>query len=156
WQYDKATAAYAPAASDLNTETGVRSLLETGVCLLEQKKYAEAAARFEGAAKPLFADLNALALLEAAVAHARLKQLDQAEKLLRQVIHDYPDSKWAEAAQAQLKFDNAVLPHELPEAARLLTPDLYPAPLDPLGQPQSDRASLDDPTEEQSLAAALN
>jgi cellulose synthase operon protein C len=155
-EYDKAIAAYTPAASDANTETGVRSRVQIGICLFEQKKYAEAAAKFEEAAQPLFADLGALALLAAAAAHDRLKEREQAEKLLQRVLHDVPDSPWATAARQRLKPGNAPPPHELPEAVRLLTPDLDPAPLDPLGQPQSDRASLDDPTEEQSLAAALN
>ena len=95
--------------------------------------------------------------VEAAFACGQLDQADEATKLLRQVIHDHPKSPWAEDAKKRLDVPaKAAAPHDLAEAARLLTPDVKDAwKLEPLGQMQQDGASLDDPTVEASHAATL-
>jgi tetratricopeptide (TPR) repeat protein len=157
-KYDEAAEAFTQAAADMASPTAARAQLLVGVGLMEQKKYAEAAEALAGVAAKPYPDLAALALVEAAAAHAKLEQKDEAEKLLRQVVRDHPEGKWAAVAKERLKAPAAApLPHELPEALRLLTPDLgQPPALGGLSGYQPDRAPLDDPTAEASLAFALS
>jgi TolA-binding protein len=159
WQqekkYDEALEAYAPLLAGVKSPAVARAQVQTGVCLLLRKKFAESIEALS-AVSPEFPDLYALALLELAHAHARLKQTDQATRLLQQVVKDYPKTAWADAAKKELDKPASLVPHELPEAVRLLTPDLKDAwTLDSLGQMQNDGVPLDDPTIEPGDAATL-
>jgi TolA-binding protein len=157
-KHAEALEACTAAAASMNADTAARALLLAGIVQVEQKHYDEALTVLATVPeKNGAADLSALALLEAAHAAQQLKQPEQAEKLLHQLLKEHPDSKWAATARERLKADaKAPAPHELAEAVQLLTPDLAsPAPFDPFGQQQSDQPSLDDPTEEPSLATAL-
>jgi TolA-binding protein len=102
-QYDNAVNAYAQVTAATATEVAAKAQLQIGLCRLEQKRHADAA-------KDLlivpftydYPEWNAVALCEAARAFRELKQPDQAEKLLKRVIRDHPESKWAKVAQERL------------------------------------------------------
>lgn len=163
WQnqkdYPNALAAYPQAIGESTAESAARAQLQIGICQVEAKQLAEALTTLRAVpAKFPFPELSVLALAEAAHVAGQLKQPEQAEKLWRQVIHDYPKSPWAEIAKKRLEAadEAAPPPHELPAAVLLLTPDLkQPLGLDALGQQREERASLDDPTEEAAQAATL-
>jgi tetratricopeptide (TPR) repeat protein len=157
-KYPDAVEAYTAAAADMMNETAARSQLQIGVCLLEQKKFDEAATTLETAANLPHPDLSALALIEAAGARAKLKQPDEAEKLLQKVVSDFAGSKWAATARERLQAPAGGVPaRDLPAAVRQLTPDLnQPLPLEQLGPMQTDWPSTDDPTAEASQAYLLS
>lgn len=157
--YDNAAQAFAQAGN-FATPTAAKGQLQAGLCRLEQKRYQEAvtlllavSARFEDA------EIIGAALVEAARAHAELKQRDQAEKLLQQVGKEQPKSPWAAIAQEQLKALADGKPLTRPERlakADYLAPELIlAAALPSLGQPQVERAGLEDPTTAVSFALAL-
>jgi len=103
-QYDQAVNVYAQIVNRAATETAAKAQLEIGMCRMEQKKYAEAAAAL--LAVPFtydYPDLSAPALLEAARAFSEMKQNDQAIRLLERLIRDYASSRWAEPARERLK-----------------------------------------------------
>ena len=103
-QYDNAVNAYSQVTSATATETAAKAQLQIGLCRLEQKRHPEAANAL--LVVPFtydYPEWNAVALCEAARAFAELKQIDQAEKLLRKVIRDHPDSKWAPVARERLE-----------------------------------------------------
>jgi tetratricopeptide (TPR) repeat protein len=106
WQqhkdYENAVNAYLKAAES-PTRTGARAQLQAGISRLEQKRYADAATMLKAvASRYAYPELSAAALLEAARAHADLKQKDEAEKLLDQVAREQPKGTWADAAAAHL------------------------------------------------------
>jgi TolA-binding protein len=101
--YDGAVAAYARVAVSLS-ETGARARLNTGLCRLAQKRYAEAAAALLVVPYTYdYPQLNALALLEAARALAENKQGEEAARLLKRLLRDYPATAEAEAARKRLE-----------------------------------------------------
>jgi tetratricopeptide (TPR) repeat protein len=103
-QYDQAVNAYNQVVAGTPTETAAKAQLQIGLCRLEQKRYADAANAL--LVVPFtydYPELSAVALLEAARAFQHLKQADQAERLLRRVIRDHPQSRWAEAARDRLE-----------------------------------------------------
>jgi tetratricopeptide (TPR) repeat protein len=162
WQqqqnYVKAEEAFRQALADPASPVAARAQLQIGICQTLRGSAKEALASLQAAAtKTNFPELCALALVEAAHVSLKLEQTNEAEKLLRQVIRDYPMSPWSEIARVDLKarHQSAPTPHELPNGASLLMPDMKPLPLDAMGQQQPDRASLDDPTEEESQAESL-
>jgi TolA-binding protein len=160
-QYDQAVNAYMAAVATKAPAVTAWAQLQIGLCRLEQKRYAEAAKALEAAAAVhTVPEVKAIALVEAAWTYAALKQRDQAEKLLRQVLRDYADSKVAAVAKERLKALADPTPpprHDLLVALRLSSPEgEQPMPLTRLGQPQSGRAALGDPTGEISLALALS
>ena len=104
-QYDNAVNAYVQVTTGTATETAAKAQLQIGLCRLEQKRHPEAATAL--LVVPFtydYPEWNAVALCEAARAFTELKQKDQAEKLLRRVIHDHPESKWADVAKERLEL----------------------------------------------------
>jgi TolA-binding protein len=103
-RFDEAVQAYAQVTNLTATELGAQAQLNVGLCRLAQKKYPEATTAF--LVVPFTYDyphLSALALLEAARAHAENKQKDQAIKLLERVIRDHPDTDHADAAKKRIE-----------------------------------------------------
>lgn len=102
--YDNAVNWYTQVANGTATELGAKSQLQIGLCRMEQKRYPEAAAALLVVPFTFdYPELSAAALCEAARANVEQKQPDQAEKLLRRVLKDYPKSKWAEVARERLE-----------------------------------------------------
>jgi tetratricopeptide (TPR) repeat protein len=102
-QYDQAVNAYNQVTASTLTETAARAQLQIGVCRLEQKHFAEASTAL--LVVPFtydYPELSAVALLEAARAHAEMKQPRQARRLLERVIRDHPQTRQAEAARERL------------------------------------------------------
>src|SRR5260370_40425785 len=88
-RFDEAVQAYTQVTNLTATELGAQAQLNIGLCRLAQKKYPEATTAF--LVVPFTYDyphLSALALLEAAPAHAENKQKEQAIKLLERVVRD--------------------------------------------------------------------
>jgi len=161
WQsqknYDNAINVYTQAAGWL-TRTGALAQFQIGACRLEQKKPAEALAAFLAVpAKYAAGDVAAAALLEAARVQADQKQKGEAEKLLQQVAREFPKTKWAEAADKQLKALAGGAALTQPEAvAELIRPDAKRAlSLPVLGTMVSERASLDDPAADMVMAQIM-
>src|SRR5207247_17580 len=113
WSYQKqkqpgkALEFFSQIPPDPPTMLSARARVQAGICRLEQRQYAEAAAAFgDLPARFAYSELTAFALLEGAHAHARLKHDDQARKLLERLIkNDYPGTKWAEIAAETLKSE---------------------------------------------------
>ena len=103
-RFDEAIAAYTKVTTMTATELGAQAQLNIGLCRMAQKKYPEAAMALM--VVPFTYDyphLSALALLEAARAHAEIKQKDLAIKLLERVIRDHPGSEHADAAKKRIE-----------------------------------------------------
>jgi tetratricopeptide (TPR) repeat protein len=103
-QYDNAVNAYQQVTATTATETAAKAQLQIGLCRLEQKRHPEAANAL--LVVPFtydYPEWNAVALCEAARAFSELKQTDHAEKLLKRVIRDHPESKWARVAKDRLE-----------------------------------------------------
>ncbi len=103
-QYDQAVNAYSQVTNGTVTETAAKAQLQTGLCRLEQKRYADAAAAL--LVVPFtydYKEYSAVALLEAARAFTELRQNDQAARLLRRVLRDHPQTPWADAAKDRLE-----------------------------------------------------
>jgi TolA-binding protein len=102
-QYDQAINIYSQVTSGTATEIAAKAQLNIGLCRLEQKRYLEAANAFLVVSSTYdYPEVNAVALTEAARAYAELKQHDQAARLLKRVIKDHPQSKWADVAKQRL------------------------------------------------------
>jgi TolA-binding protein len=108
WQnqknYDNAVTTYSQVTAAVATETAAKAQLQIGLCRMEQKRHPEAATAL--LVVPFtydYPEWSAVALCEAARAFTELKQKDQAEKLLRRVIRDHPESKWADVAKERLE-----------------------------------------------------
>jgi TolA-binding protein len=108
WQnqksYDNAVNAYQQVTTAVTTELAAKAQLQIGLCRLEQKRYPDAAAAL--LVVPFtydYPELSALALCEAARTFAEQKQHEQAVRLLRRVIRDHPESKWAQVAKERLE-----------------------------------------------------
>jgi tetratricopeptide (TPR) repeat protein len=103
-QYDQAVNVYSQVTSGTVTETAAKAQLQTGLCRLEQKRWADAAAAL--LVVPFtydYKEYNAVALLEAARAYTELKQNDHAARLLRRVLRDHPSTSWADVAKDRLE-----------------------------------------------------
>jgi TolA-binding protein len=155
-QYDNAVNAYNCVTRTTRGHLAANAQLQIGLCRLEQKRYQEAATELLVVqAKYAASDLSSVALVEAARAHAELKQRDQAEKLLRQALRDYPESKVADIARERLQALADGKPFPRRDIA-VPAPEIHQPPAVLFAsQPQPDRASLEDPTAELSLPAAL-
>jgi TolA-binding protein len=158
--YENAARAYTQAAAGLGSPLAVKAQLQIGLCRMEQKRWQDAVAALSAVpAKPDTADIHALALVEVARAQAELKQRQPAEKLLQQVVGDYPKTKAADVAKQHLKSLADGTPLKRPDLLNELTflaPEIhYVVALPLLGQPKPDRASLDDPTAAASLASIM-
>jgi TolA-binding protein len=103
-QYDNAVAAYAQVANGTTAEVAAKAQLQIGLCRLEQKRYPEATTAL--LVVPFtydYPEWNAAALVEAARGFSDLKQTDQAVRLLKRVLRDHPESKWAGVAKERLE-----------------------------------------------------
>lgn len=103
-QYDQAVNVYGQVTGATVAETAAKAQLQIGLCRLEQKRYADAAAAL--LVVPFtydYKEYSAIALLEAARALTELQQVDQAAGLLRRVLRDHPDTPFAEAARDRLE-----------------------------------------------------
>ena len=103
-QHDNAVNAYTQVTTGTATEIGARAQLQIGLCRLEQKRYPDAVAAL--LVVPFtydYPELSALALCEAARSLVEQKQHEQAERLLKRVIRDHPESKWAQVAKERLE-----------------------------------------------------
>ncbi|MCC6417550.1 MAG: tetratricopeptide repeat protein, partial [Gemmataceae bacterium] len=103
-QYDQAVNVYGQVTGATVAETAAKAQLQIGLCRLEQKRYADAAAVL--LVVPFtydYKEYSAIALLEAARALTELQQADQAAGLLRRVLRDHPDTPFAEAARDRLE-----------------------------------------------------
>lgn len=102
-QHDAAVNWYAQVANSVGNELGAKAHLQIGLCRLEQKKYGDAVASLLIVPYTFdYPELGAIALCEAARALVEDKKPEQAEKLLKKVINDYPKSEWAKVAQERL------------------------------------------------------
>jgi TolA-binding protein len=154
--YKDAIEFYQQARGEATTETAARAQLLIGICLAQRNHLAEAEAAFQAMpGKYGYPELNALALVEAAHVATKLQKPSDAKKLLQQVAADYPGTVAAEMAKQRLQAPAARPPHELPKALALLTPNVEPAPVEALGQQQTDRVPLDSPTDAAARALLL-
>ncbi|MBO0697367.1 MAG: tetratricopeptide repeat protein, partial [Zavarzinella sp.] len=103
-QFDPAVNWYSQVAAATATELGAKAHLQIGLCRLAQKRYADAAVALLIVPYTFdYPELSATALCEAARALAEDKKPDQAERLLKKVVKDYPASEWAKVAQERLE-----------------------------------------------------
>jgi tetratricopeptide (TPR) repeat protein len=103
-QFDPAINWYNQVIAATVSEVAAKAHLQIGLCRLEQKRYGDAAAALLIVPYTFdYPGLNATALCEAARALADDKKPEQAERLLRKVIKDYPTSQWAKVAQERLE-----------------------------------------------------
>lgn len=103
-KYDEAVASYARVTEMVATRLAARAQLNIGLCRLAQKRYGDAGTAL--LVVPFtydYAELSALALLEAARALELDKQPAQAVKLLRRVERDHKGTPFAEAAAKRIK-----------------------------------------------------
>ncbi len=102
-QFDDAVKAYNAVIASTANELAAKSHLQIGLCRLEQKRYGDAATSLLVVPFTFdYPDLSAAALTEAAHALIEDKKPEQAERLLRRVIKDYPQNEWAKVAQKRL------------------------------------------------------
>lgn len=102
-QFDNAVNTYVQVTRNTTAEVAAKSQLQIGLSRLAQKRYPEAANAL--LVVPFtydYPELSALALCEAAKAFVELKQPEQASNLLKKVIKDHGQGRWAEAAKQQL------------------------------------------------------
>jgi tetratricopeptide (TPR) repeat protein len=103
-RYDEAVNAYLQVVNNTAAEVAAKAQLQMGLSRMEQKRYPEAATAL--LVVPFtydYPEWSAAALYEAHRTFTELKQPDQAERLLRRLIKDHPDSKWAQLAKEKLK-----------------------------------------------------
>jgi TolA-binding protein len=103
-QYDQAVNAYNQVVAGTVTEIAAKAQLQIGLCRMEQKRYPEAATAL--LVVPFtydYPEWSAAALYEAHLTFTEMKQPEQATRLLRRLIKDHPDSKWAQIAKEKLE-----------------------------------------------------
>ena len=102
-QFDPAVNWYNQVAAATTTELAAKAHLQIGLCRLEQKRYGDAAAALLIVPYTFdYPEISAIALCEAARALIEDKKPEQAERLLKKVVKDYPTSEWAKIAQERL------------------------------------------------------
>ena len=102
-QFDPAVNAYNAVIANTASTLAAKAHLQVGLCRLEQKKFAEAATSLLVVPFTFdYPELSAAALTEAARALSEEKKPEQAERLLRRVIKDYPQSEWKAIAEKRL------------------------------------------------------
>lgn len=102
-QFDAAVHLYQQVIASSLGELGARAHLQIGICYMEQGRFAEAATAL--LVVPFTYDqpeLHPIALFKAAECLTQLKQPEQAERVLRKLIKEAPDSDWAKLAQKKL------------------------------------------------------
>jgi TolA-binding protein len=103
-QFDPAVNSYNAVIANTANELAAKAHLQIGLCRLEQKRYGDAATSLLVVPFTFdYPDLSAAALTEAARALTEDKKPEQAERLLRRVLKDYPNSEWAKVAQKRLE-----------------------------------------------------
>ena len=103
-QFDPAVNWYMQVIAATTTELAAKAHLQIGLCRLEQKRYGDAVAALLIVPYTFdYPELSATALCEAARALAEDKKPEQAERLLRKVVKDFPTSEWAKVAQERLE-----------------------------------------------------
>jgi len=103
-QFDPAVNWYTQVAAATTTELAAKAHLQIGLCRLEQKRYGDAAAALLIVPYTFdYPELCATALCEAARALVEDKKPEQAERLLKKVVKDYPTTEWAKVAQERLE-----------------------------------------------------
>jgi TolA-binding protein len=106
-QFDNAVNVYSQVTAATAAEPAARAQYHIGVCRLEQGRHAEAATAF--LVVPFtydYPEWSAAALCQAARACLEDKtdpRPVRARRLLRRVLKDHPQSKWAQVAQERLK-----------------------------------------------------
>lgn len=102
-QFDPAVNAYNAVIANTASELAAKAHLQIGLCRLEQKRWGDAATSLLVVPFTFdYPDLSAAALTEASRALIEDKKPEQAERLLKRVIKDYPQSEWAKVAQMRL------------------------------------------------------
>jgi tetratricopeptide (TPR) repeat protein len=102
-QFDPAVNAYNQVVAATTNELAAKAHLQIGLCRMAQKKYSDAVSSLLVVPFTFdFPELSAAALTEAARALSEDKKPEQADRLLRRVIKDYPQSEWAKVAQKKL------------------------------------------------------
>ena len=102
-QFDPAVNAYNEVIAQTASELAAKAHLQIGLCRLEQKKYGDAATALLVVPFTFdYPELSAAALTEAARALTEDKKPEQAERLLKRVMKDYPQSPWAKVAEKRL------------------------------------------------------
>lgn len=102
-QFDPAVNIYNQVIANTNTEIAAKAHLQIGLCRIEQKKWSEAVSSLLVVPFTFdYPELSAVALVEAARALGEEKKPEQAERLLRKVVKEYPNSPWAKIAQERL------------------------------------------------------
>ncbi|GBD36477.1 Outer membrane protein assembly factor BamD [bacterium HR36] len=100
---EPAVQAYSQVLNFTSAETAARALLQIGRCRMLQKRFADASQAFLGVHLTYdYPELAAEALVEAADAALQLKQPESAQRLLEQVLRDYPQTKAAAVARQRL------------------------------------------------------
>lgn len=103
-QFDPAVNWYSQVIAATTTELAAKAHLQIGLCRLEQKRYGDAAAALLIVPYTFdYPEISAIALCEAARALTEDKKPEQAERLLRKVVKDYPATEWAKIAQERLE-----------------------------------------------------
>jgi cellulose synthase operon protein C len=103
--YSNAMSYYAALTTKTATEVGAKAQLRLGYCQMIQKKYPEAASAFMVIPQTYnYPDISVEAWYQSGVAYAAMKKPADAEKSWKQLVKDYPKSKWAEQAKKQLEL----------------------------------------------------
>lgn len=103
-QFDPAVNAYNAVIANTASELAAKAHLQIGLCRLEQKRWGDAATSLLVVPFTFdYPELSAAALTEASRALIEDKKPEQAERLLKRVIKDYPQSEWAKVAQTRLE-----------------------------------------------------
>ena len=109
--YVNALTSYAAVTAKTATGVGAKAQLRTGYCQMAQKKYAEAVKAFLIVPYTYnYPEYSAQAWYESSRAYLALKQPTEAERSVRQVVKNYPKSKWAAEAQKLLPEIKKLLP----------------------------------------------
>lgn len=102
-QFDPAVNAYNAVIANTASELAAKAHLQIGLCRLEQKRWGDAVGSLLVVPFTFdYPELSAAALTEASRALIEDKKPEQAERLLKRVIKDYPQSEWAKVAQTRL------------------------------------------------------
>ena len=102
-EYNYAMPGYADLTTKTATGVAARAQIRIGHCQMAQKKFPEAAKAFLVVPYTYnYPEYSAQAWYESGRAYIAMKQPAEAEKSWKQVVKDYPKSKWAEEAKKQL------------------------------------------------------
>jgi TolA-binding protein len=113
-RFDEAVNQYTDVTKRTSAEVAARAQFQIGLCRLEQKRPADATKALLAVAYTYdYPDWTAPAWYEAGRALAEEKKQDEAAKLWRRVVQEYPTSKWAPLAQQRLaELSQATGPQE--------------------------------------------